>query len=755
MFFNGVASNNFAVDLTGSRVSAQVPPGAVSGPVSVTRIPANGGPPLTASSINPFLVKPRITSISPLSGPAGMTTVRILGTGLGADVFDRPVVRFNGVPASQITGLTATDVAVTLAQDASDGPVTLATRGGTTSSREAGLPDFNVISVPVIDRVEPSQGRVGDEIRISGSRFGAKGGNLRRISFGGVNAFKDDVRNTNQVLFTTVPAGAATGFIRVDNADGAGFSPGKFRVVSDGAAPTITSFSPQSGSPGTAVLIAGSNFDDTSVVRVNGATADRMVNSTGQITALVPVGASSGPIGVSTAGGSATSATNFIVIAGSNTTTITGVNPSAGSPNTQVTISGTGLNQVASVMFNTVAALIDFATETMIVTSVPAGATTGRIVLVRRDGGSVLGPLFTVSVLPAAPSNLNASAAGSQINVNWNDNSTTEVGFNLERRSGSGGYQSIAVLTRNVTSFADANVAPGVTYCYRVKAFNAAGESAFSNEAWAMLGVGNLPTIGGFSPASGAPGTRVSIRGSNFAFGDLSVLFNQFEAAVQVVSAFEALATVPQGAQSGPIRVINAFGSATSAGNFIVTGGVGPLPVINDFAPRAGAPGTSVSISGANFDGGAQVSFNGVPANRTVSNGFSISATVPANASSGPIVVTTSAGSAASPGNFTVMTGGGVAPPNPPGNLVAESGTFEIALRWGDNSGNEDGFRIERQDPFGNFVPLATVGANTRGYVDSPLSPSATYTYRVKAFNAAGESLPSNTASARPLRGTF
>jgi hypothetical protein len=115
-FFNGVASNNFAIDHSGTRVSAQVPPGAVTGPFSLTRIPTNGGPLLSATSIDSFLVKPRITSISPLSGPPGMTTVRIFGTGLGADVFDRPVVKFNGVPANEITRLTATDVAVTLPQ---------------------------------------------------------------------------------------------------------------------------------------------------------------------------------------------------------------------------------------------------------------------------------------------------------------------------------------------------------------------------------------------------------------------------------------------------------------------------------------------------------------------------------------------------------------------------------------------------------------------------------------------------------------
>lgn len=375
-----------------------------------------------------------------------------------------------------------------------------------------------------------------------------------------------------------------------------------------------------------------------------------------RITATVPIDATSGPITVTTAAGAAASAANFNVMGAANTT-ITGIDPTSGSPGTQVTITGTGLNQVGGVLFNEVPASITFASDTMLGTVVPANAATGRIVLVRRDGVRILGPLFSIIVVPPAPSDLTVSATGSQIIVAWKDNSTNEVGFKLERRSGAGAYQSIAALTRNVRNYADLDVTPGVSYCYRVKAFNAAGESAFSNEACTALGMGNLPTIGSFSPASGAPGAQVSIRGSNFTFGDLSVLFNQTEAAVQVLSAAEAVATVPQGASSGPIRVINAFGSAVSAGSFIVTSGGGLLPVINDFTPRIGAPGSTVAIAGANFDGSAQVFFNGVPANRTVNNAFSITATVPGNASSGPIVVATAAGSAASPGSFTVASG--------------------------------------------------------------------------------------------------
>ena len=74
-------------------------------------------------------------------------------------------------------------------------------------------------------------------------------------------------------------------------------------------------------------------------------------------------------------------------------------------------------------------------------------------------------------------------ASAVELGLTWNDNSTDEDGFYIERRVGtSGTYQQIAGVGRNVASYTDANLSNGTTYCYRVRAFNAAGNSAYSNE---------------------------------------------------------------------------------------------------------------------------------------------------------------------------------------------------------------------------------------------------------------------------------
>jgi hypothetical protein len=86
---------------------------------------------------------------------------------------------------------------------------------------------------------------------------------------------------------------------------------------------------------------------------------------------------------------------------------------------------------------------------------------------------------------PAAPGDLSAAAISpSQIDLSWTDNSEGESGFAIERWNGAlGEYEEIATVEADVTSFSDAGLAAETTYSYRVRAFNAAGHSDYSNEA--------------------------------------------------------------------------------------------------------------------------------------------------------------------------------------------------------------------------------------------------------------------------------
>lgn len=104
----------------------------------------------------------------------------------------------------------------------------------------------------------------------------------------------------------------------------------------------------------------------------------------------------------------------------------------------------------------------------------------------------------TATPPPAAPTALTATANGSSaINVSWTDNSNNETGFKLERKTGSGGSwaEINGSIAANATTFSNTGLSASTTYFYRIRSFNAAGNSSYSNEASATTtgGGGSLP----------------------------------------------------------------------------------------------------------------------------------------------------------------------------------------------------------------------------------------------------------------------
>ena len=148
------------------------------------------------------------------------------------------------------------------------------------------------------------------------------------------------------------------------------------------AAPVISGFTPTHGKVGTAVAITGSGFTAASAVKFNGAAAVFTVTSDTAITATVPATASTGKITVVAPGTASKSSSPFYVVP-----TISSFSPTSGTIGTPVAITGTGFTHATNVLFAGKAATYTVASPTTINTSVPAGATTGKIT-VRTAGGS-------------------------------------------------------------------------------------------------------------------------------------------------------------------------------------------------------------------------------------------------------------------------------------------------------------------------------------------------------------------------------
>jgi hypothetical protein len=90
------------------------------------------------------------------------------------------------------------------------------------------------------------------------------------------------------------------------------------------------------------------------------------------------------------------------------------------------------------------------------------------------------------SVAPAAPTGLTATPVSTtEIRLNWTDKSSDETGFKVERRELTGDYVEILSLPANTTSVVVTGLTPATGYAFRVRSFNAGGESAYSNEATA------------------------------------------------------------------------------------------------------------------------------------------------------------------------------------------------------------------------------------------------------------------------------
>jgi len=155
---------------------------------------------------------------------------------------------------------------------------------------------------PTIDAVSPGQAVPGSVVTVTGTGFTG----LTTAKVNGVKAAFKVLSGTSVSL--TVPKTATTGPIMVATSWGLTTSDGSLAVQ-----PVVNGFTPSGSAAGTTVTISGAGLGGATSVRFNGVTAPIASVSATAVKTKVPAGATSGPISVTTAGGTASSAAAFIV----------------------------------------------------------------------------------------------------------------------------------------------------------------------------------------------------------------------------------------------------------------------------------------------------------------------------------------------------------------------------------------------------------------------------------------------------------
>jgi outer membrane protein assembly factor BamB len=184
--------------------------------------------------------------------------------------------------------------------------------------------------------------------------------------------------------------------------------------------PTITSFTPTSGAPGTSVTINGCGFTGATAVTFNSVSATFNVNSGTQITATVPTGATSGKIAVTTPTITVKSPGNFIV------TPALVLSPTIGPPTSTITVNGTGFgdNEAVDVYFDL--------TDEALATTNAQGAFSG--ISIQVPANAVPGTHWVTGV--GRHSGLSAQTTFT-VQTNW-----TEFG-DIPRHSGTNPYENV------------------------------------------------------------------------------------------------------------------------------------------------------------------------------------------------------------------------------------------------------------------------------------------------------------------------
>ena len=182
-------------------------------------------------------------------------------------------------------------------------------------------------------------------------------------------------------------------------------------------------------------------------------------------------------------------------------------------------------------------------------------------------------------------------ATAARLIAAWGDASSNEDGFKIERKTGTNGtYVQIAVTDMNTTTYLDSTLSNSTEYCYRIRAYNTVGDSAYSNQACGTTAAPDtqFPIVSLTAPSNGTATSGPEVTVSANASDNIGVVGVQFlldganlgsEDTTAPYSISWNITSVANGAYILTARARDAAGNqATSTGVTMTVSNTAPQP---------------------------------------------------------------------------------------------------------------------------------------------------------------------------------
>lgn len=314
---------------------------------------------------------------------------------------------------------------------------------------------------------------------------------------------------------------------------------------------------------------------------------------------------------------------------------ISTLSQSLGAAGQPITISGTGFGATQGsslVNFGSAVASVSSWSDSSVTASVPRALGAGNANIVITAGGT---PSNAASflVIPVITSlSTYSAAAGTQVTISGSGFADTQGGSTI----------SFNGLSASASSWSNLSIVTTVPAGAPSGALSVTVNSIATNSVNFTVPT-PTPAISSVSPGVAPVGAAIVITGTNFGDtqGSSRVLFRGLQgspvSSPTSWSATSITVPVPTGAITGSVSVM-VNGQVSNFVRFVVAN-----LNIGSISPTAGAPGSAVTIFGSGFgsaQGTSLVTFNGTAATVTSWSDTQIAVTVPANATSGNVVVT-------------------------------------------------------------------------------------------------------------------